>query len=297
MATIQKAAHVRQLAELNRRIGDSEAMRTGLQQQRSTANRAVFHAGIGHAYRRMQQALRSPARSFNLWPLGVMLVGPLISGSLTFAFAQIFSGSFATAFASFLAIAGLTASLLACLLFVPNNARLELLARDAQDKLRDAQTHADSIRLELSNVEHAIKIDTQSRDEIAKSVQYKRELLLQQNWKAMRGPEWEAFLADVFHLLGGVIEPTGKSGDQGVDLIVDIGRRRYAIQAKGYVNSVGNSAVQEAVAGMAHYRCNCSAVVTNSRFTAGAIALAESNCCLLIGEDQIPAFVLGQLPL
>jgi HJR/Mrr/RecB family endonuclease len=86
-------------------------------------------------------------------------------------------------------------------------------------------------------------------------------------------------------------------GDQGVDLVVDIGQRRYAIQAKGYVNSVGNSAVQEAVAGMAHYGCNCSAVITNSRFTAGAVALAESNCCVLIGEDQIPAFVLGQMQL
>ena len=113
----------------------------------------------------------------------------------------------------------------------------------------------------------------------------------------MRGPEWEAFLADVFHLLGGVIEATGKSGDQGVDLIVNFGHRRYAVQAKGYVSSVGNSAIQEAVAGMAHYRCNCSAVITNSSFTAGAIALAESNCCLLIGEDQIPALVLGELTL
>ena len=113
----------------------------------------------------------------------------------------------------------------------------------------------------------------------------------------MRGAEWEAFLADAFHLLGGIIEPTGKSGDQGVDLIVEIGARRYAIQAKGYVSSVGNSAIQEAVAGMAHYRCNCSAVITNSRFTAGAVALAESNCCLLIGEDEIPALVLGRLAL
>ncbi|RIK88624.1 MAG: restriction endonuclease [Planctomycetota bacterium] len=124
-----------------------------------------------------------------------------------------------------------------------------------------------------------------------------RELLLRQHWTAMRGSEWEAFLAEVFHLLGGVIEATGKTGDQGVDLVVNFGQRRYAVQAKGYVNSVGNSAVQEAVAGMAHYRCNCSAVITNSRFTPGAIALAESNCCLLIGEDQIPAFVLGRLAL
>lgn len=272
-------------------------MRAGLKEQRSAVNQTVFYAGIGYAYRRMQQALRAPGKSFNLWPVGLMLTGPLIPGSLMFAIAQILSDSLEAAFASFVVVAGVIAALLACLLFVPNDAQLEPLARDAQVRLRNAQTKADSINEELSNVEQAIRADTESHDAIEKSVQYKREVLLQQNWKAMRGPEWEAFLVDVFHLLGGATEPIGKSGDQGVDIIVDIGQQRYAVQAKGYFSSVGNSAVQEAVAGMAHYGCNCSAVITNSRFTAGAIALAESNCCVLIGEDQIPAFVLGKLSL
>ena len=85
------------------------------------------------------------------------------------------------------------------------------------------------------------------------------------------------------------------TGDQGVDLVVEKGVSRYAIQAKGYHNSVGNGAVQAAVAGMAHYRCNACAVITNSRFTVSAEELALSNLCKLIGEDQIPALVLGRL--
>lgn len=287
MATINESAHVRQLAELNQRIANSEAKRSGLQQQRSKAKRAVVIAGTRHVYRRLQLALRAPSKSFNLWPLGVMLTGPMVPGFIAFALTL--------SFVAFVIVAIITAGLLACLMFVPDSLTLPALARNAESELLAAQTHSDRIRVDLANVEHALRTDKQAREAIAKSVQYKRELLLQRNWKAMRGPEWEAFLADVFYLLGAVIEPTGKSGDQGVDLIVTLGQRRYAIQAKGYVSSVGNSAVQEAVAGMAHYRCNCSAVVTNSRFTAGAIALAESNCCLLIGEDQIRAFVLGQL--
>lgn len=297
MSQVQEASYVRQLTELNCRIADFEAQRAGLRQQLSTANRAVFFAGIRYAYRRLQKLLRLPSRSFELWPLGLMFVGPLIPGGLTFALAQILSGSFTVALAYFITVAGTAAVLLACLLFVPNNARLESLVNATGLTLRSAQSQANATRVELSNVNHALRADTQLRDATVKSLQYKRELLLQQNWKAMRGPEWEAFLADAFHLLGGTIEPTGKSGDQGVDLIVQLGQRRYAVQAKGYVNSVGNSAVQEAVAGMVHYRCNCCAVITNSRFTPGANALAESNCCLLIGEDQVPALVLGRLSL
>ncbi len=153
------------------------------------------------------------------------------------------------------------------------------------------------LHAELSDVRRLLQTDAQSLDAIRQSLQFQRETLLQENWKAMRGPEWEDFLVRVFRLLGAAVEPTGTSGDQGVDLIVTLGPQRYAIQAKGYVSSVGNGAVQEAVAGMAHYRCNACAVITNSRFTTGAIALAESNRCRLIGEDEVPSLVMGNLAL
>jgi restriction system protein len=111
----------------------------------------------------------------------------------------------------------------------------------------------------------------------------------------MRDIEWEEFLERAFRLLGATVETTRVTGDQGVDLVVEKGALRYAIQAKGYHNSVGNAAVQAAVAGMAHYRCNACAVITNSRFTTSAEELALSNRCRLIDEEQIPALVLGKL--
>jgi restriction system protein len=132
---------------------------------------------------------------------------------------------------------------------------------------------------------------------ILKSVQYEREELLRENWRAMRDVEWEQFLARAFRLLGATVETARVIGDQGVDFVVEKGSLRYAIQAKGYHNSVGNAAVQAAVAGMAHYRCNACAVITNSRFTASAEELAASNRCKLIGAEQIPALVLGKLAI
>ena len=45
---------------------------------------------------------------------------------------------------------------------------------------------------------------------------------------------------------------------------------------------------------MAFYNCDSAAVITNSRFTRGAIDLAERNNCVLIGEDEIPDFVMGR---
>jgi HJR/Mrr/RecB family endonuclease len=110
----------------------------------------------------------------------------------------------------------------------------------------------------------------------------------------MRDNEWENYLVEVFNALGARAQWIGCSGDQGCDLIVEVGPTRIAVQAKGYYNAVGNSAVQEAFAGMRYHRCSTCAVITNSRFTRSARELAKCTYCILIGEEQIPDFVMGQ---
>jgi hypothetical protein len=132
---------------------------------------------------------------------------------------------------------------------------------------------------------------------IRKTVAYKCNALYQRPWRDMRASEFESFLAEVFKTLGYHVEETGQSGDQGVDLIAVKHGRRIAVQAKGYSGSVGNAAVQEAFAGMAHYQCHACAVVTNSSYTTAAVSLAESTRCLLIHEGNFREFVFGELSL
>jgi HJR/Mrr/RecB family endonuclease len=117
-------------------------------------------------------------------------------------------------------------------------------------------------------------------------------------WDLKTGTDFERFLSEVFQERGYIVELTGKSGDQGVDLVITRDGIRIAIQAKGYLsNSVGNSAVQEAHTGMAFYRCQMSAVVTNARFTASARELAQSVGCRLIDGGQIPGLISGRISL
>ena len=72
------------------------------------------------------------------------------------------------------------------------------------------------------------------------------------------------------------VQVTQASGDQGIDVLASKGGSRYAIQCKLYSNPVGNSAVQEAYAGMGYYGCTNAAVMTNSTFTKSARDLANS---------------------
>jgi HJR/Mrr/RecB family endonuclease len=57
---------------------------------------------------------------------------------------------------------------------------------------------------------------------------------------------------------------------------------------------VGNSAVQEAIAGMVYHGCNGCAVVTNSDFTTSAHALAERSGCRLINGERLRQIIRGE---
>jgi Restriction endonuclease len=122
----------------------------------------------------------------------------------------------------------------------------------------------------------------------------KNELLLR-NWRALRGIPFENFLEEVFEVLGFVVETTKITGDQGIDLIVSRSGERLSIQIKGYEGSVGNDSVQEAVAGMIHYRCHRCAVITNSQFTRTARDLAQGTGCILIDGSMIPDLIAGKV--
>jgi restriction endonuclease Mrr len=106
-------------------------------------------------------------------------------------------------------------------------------------------------------------------------------------WRHLTGKTWEGYLEQIFLKHGYKVERTKVTGDQGVDLIVSHGRIRLAVQAKGYAGSVGNKAVQEAVAGRLYYQCTHSAVITNSSFTKSARDLAQKTDCILIDGSGI----------
>ena len=93
--------------------------------------------------------------------------------------------------------------------------------------------------------------------------------LLTCGWQGLAGTPFERFLGEVFLQLGYSVQMTGKTGDQGVDLIASAVGKRLAIQAKGYPGTtVGNHAIMEVHTGMTYHRCHACVVVTNSTFTA-----------------------------
>lgn len=108
------------------------------------------------------------------------------------------------------------------------------------------------------------------------------------NFDTLSGVEFEQYCSTLLSYLGySQIALTAASHDQGVDLTAYKDDCKYAIQCKRYRNHVGNSAVQEVVAGMRMYNCNRAIVITNSFFTSAAIDLARANQVELIDRKKL----------
>ncbi len=80
---------------------------------------------------------------------------------------------------------------------------------------------------------------------------------------------------------------TQASGDQGVDIVADKRGMRIVIQCKKYSKPVGNRAVQEIVAAIAHEGAQRGVVVATSDYTAAAEKLAASNQVLLLHHADL----------
>jgi HJR/Mrr/RecB family endonuclease len=108
---------------------------------------------------------------------------------------------------------------------------------------------------------------------------------------AMSGAQFEVFVADLFRAMGRRATVMGRSGDQGVDVIVDHGGERVAVQCKNYKRRVGNKPVQEVYAGAKHHGCSRAWAVAPAGFTEGAKALAKSTGVSLFDADGIRGWI------
>ncbi len=108
----------------------------------------------------------------------------------------------------------------------------------------------------------------------------------------MSGIDFERYVGRLLDHRGFRTKRTKGSGDFGVDLIAHKNGIKYSIQVKRSISNVSRRAVSDAVAGKDHYGCNAAMAITNSYFSKGAIEMARSTGCELIGRDTISKWII-----
>lgn len=275
-----------EVVQLSSQLAESE-------QHSRVARKLLRKAKLRALYLRFAQALRAPAKEYSLWFPGVLIVGSFLGAAIAFVLLFLL-GLSATSLAigtSLAAVAML--GFLTRAIISPATSTLATLI--AEQQTIKAQLRQDLIQWEGESEDRRRRIETTKStiNELADSNRIEREQLLKENWKTMQGTEWQEFLVKVFEALGASAQMARTTGDEGVDLLVRFGEMMIAVQAKGFVGSVDKEAIQQVVAGKAHYGCDRAAVITNSRFSAPARSIALGHSCFLIGEQEFPAFVMG----
>lgn len=110
----------------------------------------------------------------------------------------------------------------------------------------------------------------------------------QYNIDLMKGQDFEKFCANLLIAYGFKnTSVTRGSGDQGVDIIGYYDDVKFAVQCKRCSKKVGNTPIQEVVAGKNFYKCQVAMVITNNYFTDGATQLAEANDVVLWDRNNL----------
>lgn len=99
--------------------------------------------------------------------------------------------------------------------------------------------------------------------------------------------EFEKFCGYLYRLQGYAVWTTATSGDQGVDLYLEKGRRKAVVQCKRYQGTVGQPLVRDLYGTMLHNGASEAALVTTGQFSRSAEAWAANKPLFLIDGNEL----------
>jgi hypothetical protein len=294
---MKETAPKRQLTRINYEIEDAQTELARLERERATVVRDVRRAKLRNYYLRLAAWLRKPAAKIALWPMAVLLIGPLFVGMLLLGLVQLATDSYPVAFLAFLfgIVAGV--GLFASLIYVPADTNLPVAREEAVSQLHFQLSRLKEKAERVAETNDRLqKLLTEQREQIA-SGKLQKAALLQRNWKSMRDEEWADFVVEALRTLGAQVERIGPISTEDASLIADFAGRKVAVLVAGEGHHIDSSTIRNALAVRESRRCDSCAVIVNRRFTGAAQDFARANGCAAIGASEFPDFVLGKIEL
>ncbi len=180
--------------------------------------------------------------------------------------------------------------------FYPDDEQLAALAPRVEQALAEATREHDALAHEEAAQRAKLAEAEQEFQRVKMALSSRLHWLRTCQWQQMTSRNLVNFLRQVFEEHGYAVEPTGKVGQVGIDLVVVHGETRVAVQAKGIKTSiVDNQVIQQTDAGKARHRCQRAAVITNGQFLPSARQLAQRLGCKTIDAGQIPDLIEGRI--
>lgn len=117
--------------------------------------------------------------------------------------------------------------------------------------------------------------------------------------KALDPAAFENFVGALFAQMGYQVQTTGRSGDEGIDLMLYKQRRLAIVQCKRYSGSVGQPIIRDLYGAMVHNRANEAYLVTTGAFSLPARQWAANKPIHLVDGNGLLEWIetLNHAPL
>jgi hypothetical protein len=303
------------LPQLNLEIARLETEQAGLEAERSSHRKAASRAARRRLYLGFARWVRKPKEAFPLWPLALLVIGPLTCGIFLLVVASLMTGLSSLLVGWFIVGLFAGAAIFAMLLYSPADALLNSAIDEVETQVQFDQSQVNDVAAHLATLSEELQKRLEERRQLAAGDKLQRAMLLQRNWKAMRGTEWEDFLVEVCRTLGAHVERVANpsyvslgstkpvaAGRKTIvspanHLIVTLSPRRIAVAAVAGISPFHPAAVQQTLNELAQHNVDATAIIANTRLTAGSQELAAHRRCTLVGEAEFPDFVLGKISI
>ena len=110
---------------------------------------------------------------------------------------------------------------------------------------------------------------------------------IEQYWKSLSGLEFESDLADLYRKLGYFVRTTPKSGDEGIDLILDNNKETIIVQCKAHKKPIGVVVARELYGVMIDYGANSAILASTGGFTRGVRQFVVNKPIKLVSISQL----------
>jgi uncharacterized Zn finger protein (UPF0148 family) len=141
--------------------------------------------------------------------------------------------------------------------------------------------------------EEQAKADERRRQRERSEEEARRRLRTLDELHKLTGPKFEELIASLFKRDGYLVHRCGGSGDEGIDLILEMAETRDVVQCKRWKADVGSPVVRDFYGALMHANARHGFIITTASFSQSARAFARGKPISLISGSDILRWIDG----
>ena len=141
--------------------------------------------------------------------------------------------------------------------------------------------------------EERARAEEQRRQREHAEEEARRRLRTLEELQRLTGSQFEELIASLFQRDGYSVRRCGGSGDEGIDLILDLSDTKDVVQCKRWKSDIGSPVVREFYGSLMHANARHGFIITTASFSQNARAFALGKPISLIAGRQILRWIDG----